>query len=140
MKKAILLFVLITATIGAFAQDEPKLPPDIDMLKFFYTAYMAPYFDGSQPTTLYRKQAVLRQVYCTPRGLARYQQLMQESEDGDPFIKAQDSNPEAVKSLEITRDPKQPNRYTVTYNPVNKVTIELSLITVNGKLMIDYLY
>jgi hypothetical protein len=142
MKKAILLFLLITACIGAKAQDEPpKLPPDLDMLRFFYTAYMAPLVNGAQPSDLFSKQSQLRKRYCTARCLARYQQLVQNPETvEDPFIKAAGSDREAIISLAFAKVPKQPNKYTVTYTAAaDKITIELSLVNDKGDWKIDYL-
>ncbi|GAB2983709.1 hypothetical protein GCM10027049_21340 [Mucilaginibacter puniceus] len=142
MKKAILAFLLITAFLGAKAQDEPKLPPDIDMLKFFYTYYMLPYIDGSKPTEFYSKQYQMRKRYCTARCLARYEQLMQIPDSiDDPFIKAAGSDREAIISLAFAKDPKQPNKYTVTYNAgEEKISIELSLVNDKGDWKVDYLY
>ena len=139
MKKALVIFLLITAFIGAKAQDAPQLPPDIDMLKFFYTAYMLPFVNESDLRVTTRKQTLLRRTYCTERCLTRYQQLYEET-GADPFIKALDSNLEAVKSVEITKDAKLPNRYTVTYNLPDKTTIDLSMVKEKGEWKIDYLY
>ena len=143
MKKALLLFVLITAFVGAKAQDDERkqLPPDLNMLKEFYTLYMAPYFDGSQPTDIDRKQSQVRRTYCTPRAQERYLQLMQKATTpDDAFIKAPGVNREAVQSLEFAKVPNQPGRYKVTYQELEKVTIELALINAKGEWKIDYLY
>ena len=143
MKKALLLFVLITAFVGAKAQDEERkqLPPDLNMLKEFYTLYMAPYFDGSQPTDIDRKQSQVRRYYTTPRAQKRYLELMQAATTpDDAFIKAPGVNKEAVQSLEFAKVPNQPGRYKITYQELEKVTIELALINDKGEWKIDYLY
>lgn len=142
MKKALLLFLLITATIGARAQDStPQLPPDLDMLKFFYTLYMMPYVDGTKPTDLYRKQQQLRKRYCTARCMARYLQLIEPADAvDDPFIKAAGSDEAAIRSLMFAKVPKQPNKYTVTYDAgADKITVQLTLINDKGDWKIDYL-
>ena len=144
MKKALLLFVLITAFVGAKAQDEERkqLPPDLNMLKEFYTLYMAPYFDGTQPTDMDRKQSQVRRYYTTPRAQKRYLELMQAATtDNDAFIKAPGVNKEAIQSLEFAKVPNQAGRYKVTYNDTGeKATIELTLINDKGEWKIDYLY
>ncbi len=142
MKKAILLFLLITAFIGAKAQDElPKLPPDLDMLRFFYTAYMAPLVNGAQPNDLYSKQSQLRKRYCTAHCMTRYLQLVQNPDTiDDPFIKAAGSDREAIMSLAFAKVPKQPNKYTVTYTAgADKIIIPLSLVNDKGNWKIDYI-
>ena len=139
MKKAILIFLFIISAVVAKAQDEPQLPPDIDMLKYFYTAYMVPFVSDGDLRVTTRKQALMRRAYCTPRCLTRYQQLLEQT-DGDPFIKAQDSNMEAIKSLEFAKHPTLPNRYIVTYTAADKVTIDLGLVKEKGEWKIDYLY
>jgi len=151
MKKAILILLLIPFAFCAIAQKKASSkkaplhtksaavqPKAIDIIKFFYTAYMRPFVDGSQPSELSSKQSLLRRVYCTARCRDRYQQLMQES-DNDPFIKAMDVNVEALKTLQITKDPKHPNDYQVSYTALDKIVINISTITENGKLKIDYI-
>lgn len=143
MKKAILLFLLIIAAIGVKAQDEqPQLPPDLDMLRFFYVRYMVPYTDGTQPSGLARKQSQMRRTFCTAHCLEQYQQIIEKSNnDDDPFIKAPDADREAIRSLQFTKNPKQPGRYTVTYEAGEKIIIELGLIKdKEGAWKIDRLY
>ncbi len=144
MKKALLLFVLITAFIGARAQDDERkqLPPDMNMLRDFYTLYMAPYFDGTQPTDMDRKQSQLRRYYTTPRAQKRYLELMQKVTDmSDVFIKAPGVGKEAIQSLDFAKVPNQPGRYKITYDDAGeKATIELALINDKGEWKIDYIY
>jgi len=147
MRKAILLFVLITAFLGARAQDEPQkatLPPDLEMLTIFYKGYMAVYTDGSQPTSLARKQSQMRRTFCTARAQERYWELMQKAVDeSDVFIKAPFADREAMRSLQATKVPNQPGRYKVSYQTgePEKTTIELALIKdKEGEWKIDYLY
>jgi hypothetical protein len=146
MKKTLLLFVLITAFLGVKAQDQERkqLPPDLDMLRTFYILYMMPYYDGSQPTDMDRKQSQVRRTYSTPRAQERYLQLMQAATtDDDAFIKAPGANAEAMRSLEFVKVPNQTGRYKVSYqlNESDKITIELALIkNKEGEWKIDYLY
>ena len=144
MKKAILIFLLAIGMFAAKAQDEPRkqLPPDLDMLRTFYTLYMMPYTDGTQPTDMDRKQSQVRRTYCTKRGQDRYLQLMQKATtEDDAFIKAPGVIAEAMRSLEFAKVPNQPGRYKVTYQGIEKITIELALIKdKEGEWKIDYLY
>lgn len=151
MKKAVLIFLLLPFVAGAMAQKKPlskKAPlhkktiavqtSAMEMLKFFYISYMRPYVENNQPSEMYSKQSQLRRAYCTPRCQTRYLQLSQEP-DGDPFLKTDEVDREAMKSLEFNKDPKQPNKYTVTYTLGEKKTIELSLVNVKGEWKIDYI-
>lgn len=147
MKKYILLFLFVTAFIGAKAQDEEyksTLPPDLEVLTIFYKGYMAVYNDGSQPSSMARKQAQMRKAYLTPRAEERYWELMQKMEDeSDAFIKAPDADRDAMRSLQVAKVPNQPGRYKVTYQmgENEKVNIELALIKDKaGEWKIDYLY
>ena len=144
MKKALLLFVLITTFLGANAQDDERkqLPPDLDLLRTFYIGYMYPYTDGSTPTDLDRKQSQMRRTYTTVRAQARYLELMQKVTDqSDVFIKAPGVGREAIQSLDFAKVPNQPGRYKITYDDTGeKVTIELALINDKGEWKIDYLY
>jgi len=151
MRKAILILLLMPFVFSAMAQKKPspkKAPlhtkttmvqfKPIDMLRFFYIAYMRPYVENNQTSEIYSKQSQLRHAYCTPRCQARYLQLSQE-DDGDPFIKTIGLDPEAIRSLAFKKDPKQPGKYTVTYDLGDKITIELDLVNVKGEWKIDYI-
>lgn len=141
MKKAILVFFLVMGVVAAKAQDsdEPKLPPDLDMLRYFYTTYIVSFTDGQDPRLNTRKQVFLRRGFFTERGLKRYQQLFEEK-GYDPIIKAEYANMAAANTLKVAKDPKQANRYTVAYEDPDKITVELSLVKEKDEWRIDYLY
>ena len=141
MKKAILIFFLVMGVVAAKAQDsdEPKLPPDLDMLRYFYTTYMVSFTDGQDPRLNTRKQVFLRRGFFTERGLKRYQQLFEEK-GYDPIIKAEYANLAAANTLKVAKDPNQANRYTVAYEDPDKITVELSLVKEKDEWRIDYLY
>lgn len=137
----------MTASIAANAQEEEyksTLPPDLEMLTIFYKGYMAVYNDGSQPSSLARKQAQMRRTYCTSRAQERYWELMQKMEDeSDAFIKAPDADRGAMRTLQVTKVPNQAGRYKVSYQlgDNEKVNIELAVIKDKaGEWKIDYLY
>ncbi len=146
MRKIIIALLLMTASIAANAQEEEyksTLPPDLEMLTIFYKGYMAVYNDGSQPSSLARKQAQMRKAYLTPRAEERYWELMQQMEDeSDAFIKAPDTDREAMRSLQVAKVPNQPGRYKVSYKMgEERVNIELAVIKDKaGEWKIDYLY
>lgn len=141
MKKAILIFLLMVGVFAAKAQDNdlPKLPPDLDMLRYFYSSYIVSFSDGQDPRLTTRKQVFLRRGFFTERGLKRYQQLFEEK-GYDPIVKAQDANLEAINTLKFAKDPKQAARYTVAYENPDKITVELSLVKEKDEWRIDYLY
>lgn len=141
MKKAILIFLLIIGAVAAKAQnsDEPKLPPDLDMLRYFYTSYIVSFSDSQDPRLNTRKQVFLRRGFFTERGLKRYQQLFEEK-GYDPILKAQAANLAAADAVKAAKDPRQAGRYTVTYEDPDKITIELSLVKEKDEWKIDYLY
>lgn len=139
MKKALLLFVLITTFIGAKAQDEKKLPPDLEMLETFYIRYMSVYTDGSQPTDLARKQSQVRRAGCTQRCLDKYLKEMQRTDiDYDPFLKLPDVDQDALRTLEVAKVPNKPGLYTVSYMAgTEKFTINLTLVKQGDEWKID---
>jgi hypothetical protein len=141
MKKAILIFLLIMGVVAAKAQsiEAPKLPPDLDMLEYFYKTYIITFSDGGDPRLSTRKQAFLRKGFFTERGLKRYQQLFEEK-GYDPILKAQFANLAAADAVKVAKDPKQPGRYTVAYEDPDKKTVELSLVKEKDEWRIDYLY
>ncbi len=141
MKRAILIFFLIIGVVAAKAQesDAPKLPADLDMLEYFYKSYIVTFSDGGDPRLSTRKQTFLRKGFFTERGLKRYQQLFEEK-GYDPILKAQAANLAAVDAVKAAKDPKQPGRYTVVYEDLDKITIELSLVKEKDEWKIDYLY
>lgn len=141
MKKAILIFLLIMGVVAAKAQstEAAKLPPDLDMLEYFYKTYIVTFSDGGDPRLSTRKQAFLRKGFFTERGLKRYQQLFEEK-GYDPILKAQAANLAAADVVKAAKDPKQAGRYTVAYEDPDKITIELSLVKEKDEWRIDYLY
>ncbi len=141
MKKAILVFLLIIGAVAAKAQngEAPKLPPDLDMLEYFYKTYIVTFSDGGDPRLSTRKQAFLRKGFFTERGLKRYQELFEEK-GYDPILKAQVANLAAADAVKAAKDPKQPGRYTVVYEDLEKITIELGLVKEKDEWKIDYLY
>ena len=141
MKKAILIFFLVMGVIAAKAQDSdlPKLPPDLDMLRYFYTTYIVSFTDAQDPRLNTRKQVFLMRGFFTERGLKRYQQLFEEN-GYDPIIKAEYANMAATNTLKVAKDPKQANRYTVAFEDPDKITVELSLVKEKDEWRIDYLY
>ncbi len=141
MKKLILVFLLMVGVVTAKAQgnDASKLPPDLDMLEYFYKSYIISFSDGGDPRLNTLKQAFLRKGFFTERGLKRYQELFEEK-GYDPILKAQYANLAAADAVKAAKDPKQPGHYIVTYEDPDKITVELSLVKEKDEWKIDYLY
>jgi hypothetical protein len=75
------------------------------MLKQFYTSYISA--DEESQLTLIKKQ------YCTKKILNRI--AKDEELDADPFLQAQDTDIDWLRTLVINKDTQKPNVYTVSY-------------------------
>ncbi len=151
MKKTVLVLLLAICVFVANAQKKPQKKvithtvktktSGIELIKFFYTAYMEAMASNNDPRLTDSRLRLLRRTYFTKRCLDRYDELSEKT-DADAIVKAQDSNEEALKSLQVikSKDPKKPNDYTVSYSVGDiKVEIKLTLVNEAGKLKIDYL-
>lgn len=105
------------------------------MIKDFYTNYitenvkMPP--DGSKIFSLKKK-------YCTTYLLEK---INNQELDYDPFLKAQDSNIEWLKTLIIKKDPSKKGFYEVSYTDNTKqIVIKLTVIKQNESFKIDSIW
>ncbi|HVV55801.1 MAG TPA: hypothetical protein VHC47_10770 [Mucilaginibacter sp.] len=106
----------------AQAQNSSSDRKAISMLNFFYTSYITEVSNGN-PRTFKRNIDSIQKKYCTTTLLAK---IKKKELDTDPFLKAQDSNIEFLKTLVIKKDFKKPNTYIVSYGDNNdKTTIHL---------------
>lgn len=127
--------LLILTFNQLFAQDDSD-QEKIKMLKDFYKAYT------SEIETIdvnWVKVDSIKNLYCTQRLLDWRQN---EELDYDPFINAQDLNPELYKILNISRDNSTENKFVVTYNyfenqPGYESKIKLIVIKSGDKYKID---
>jgi hypothetical protein len=98
------------------------------MLNNFYKSYITE--NGKIPTNVSKVNS-LKKNYCTAKLLHK---IKREDLDYDIFLKAQDSDPEWLKTLSIKKDKKGSNQYSVSYtDPYNKNQIIIKLIIVKEK-------
>ncbi len=130
MKKLTLIILLISGTILSKAQTATLADQQaMAMLKNFYTAYMTEIAIGSSHNFV-KKLTSIQKRYCTPALVEKIPELIERA-DCDPFLKAQDSNVENIKSLAFKKDTKTPNLFIVSYTDIyrhNKTTIKLTVV------------
>ena len=100
-------FVSILIFFSSFCRAQNKSSNDSAaiMLKQFYTSYISA--DEESQLTLIKKQ------YCTKKILNRI--AKDEELDADPFLQAQDTDIDWLRTLVINKDAQKPNVYTVSY-------------------------
>ena len=98
----------------------------LTMLKEFYTNYITEVSNGAEP----KKILSLQKKYCTVALLKKIPKLIEQS-DSDPFLKAQDSNTEFLKTLSLRKDLKKSNTYIVSYIADKKIIINLEVVHEN---------
>lgn len=134
-KLSILFFALSIVFFSnwscARAQDSSSDKQILTMLKEFYTNYITEVSNGAEP----KKILSLQKKYCTSDLLKKIPKLIEQS-DSDPFLKAQDSNTEFLKTLSIRKDLKKSNMYIVSYIADKKIIINLEVINENGTFKI----
>jgi len=120
-------FVGILLCFGSFCQAQNKTSGDsaVIMLKQFYTAYITA-DDEKQLSSLQKK-------YCTKKILKRIAD--DEELDSDPFINAQDTDADWLRTMVINKDAQKPNVYVVSYvnNYTQKRIINKLLVVKEGK-------
>jgi len=129
-KLSILFFALSIVFFSnlsfARAQSNSSDKQVLTMLKEFYTNYITVVSNGAEPKMILS----LQKKYCTSDLLKKIPKLIEQS-DSDPFLKAQDSNTEFLKTLSIRKDLKKSNTYIVSYIADKKITINLIVIHEN---------
>jgi hypothetical protein len=132
--KLILTLLFVVTAITSKAQNNSS-EQAITMLNKFYTAYMSEFSSSHDLRVIEHNLLSLRQKYCTSTCLKQYQKLVEQT-DADPLIKAQDSDKDLLKTLNIKRNLKKTNLYTVSYIAINdnneKIVINLIVIKQNG--------
>jgi hypothetical protein len=106
----------------------------INLLRSFYTSYITAV---SEAVNQEKTDQILKK-YCTEGLLKKIPKLVEES-DGDPFLKAQDSDMSILKSLTIVKNLKRPdNSYIVSYIYDNtKTIINLTIVQQKNSLKIN---
>jgi hypothetical protein len=130
MKKLTLIILLIASSVLAKAQTTTVADQQaIAMLKNFYTAYMTEIAVGSSHNFA-KKLTSIQKKYCTADLVDKIPALVDRA-NCDPFLKAQDSNMENIKSLSFKKDTKASNLFLVSYTDIyrhNKTTIKLTVV------------
>ena len=105
------------------------------MLRGFYTKYIRTL--NKYPTDERKLQPLLK-ANCDPKLLARLQEKKWSGTlDYDPFLKAQDVEPEWVKTLEVRKVPKAEGMYAVSFSETpDRIVVHLVVRQVNGVLKI----
>jgi len=118
-------FVLISFSSFCKAQNKPSNDSAATMLKQFYTSYIT--------TEEESDLAVIRKKYCTKKILNRI--AKDEELDADPFLQAQDTDLDWVKTLVINKDAQKPNVYIVSYvdNYTKKRIVNKLLVVKQGQ-------
>ena len=97
----------------------------LGMLKSFYSSYITE--NAKMPLNIAKIKSI-EEKYCTINLLSK---LENQELDYDPFLKAQDSNIDWLKTLTIKRDSTKQDLYNVSYIEIysnTKVTIKLIVI------------
>lgn len=141
MKIKIALFYLIVSVMSilyfnhAQAQSNHSDKQVLAMLKEFYTGYITEVANGTAQKQLLQ----LQKKYCTTKLLNKIPKLIEQS-DADPFLKAQDSNVELLKTLTVEKDLQKDDHYIVSYLTDHKIVINLIVIKLNNNYKIDSLW
>jgi len=118
-------FVLIFFSSFCKAQNKASNDSAATMLKQFYTSYIT--------TEEESDLVVIRKKYCTKKILNRI--AKDEELDADPFLQAQDTDQDWVKTLVINKDAQKPNVYIVSYvdNYTKKRIVNKLLVVKQGQ-------
>lgn len=137
---AFLLLVIFKSNCvyGQTSSDDKQV---LGMLKTFYTEYMTT-VSKDDPRVSLKKTQFLQKKYCTLKLLKRVPALSDQI-DADPFLKAQDSSVDCLKTLTIKKDAKVLNQYIVSYVDVysqTKFVIFLTVIKENNIFKISSIH
>lgn len=118
------------------------------MLKDFYTKYITVFATEPPGHEGQKKLESLQRQYCTKALVKKIPELIEQT-DSDPYLKAQDSDINLLKTLTITKDLQNENEYIVSYSfdrlvnvdPYKKeketVVIHLTVVNEDGSYKID---
>lgn len=102
----------------------------INIIKAFYTSYITEASKMPTPENV-ANQKTLKKKYCSEKLLNK---LEKEDLDYDPFLKAQDSNIEWLKTLAVNKDQVKQNVYAVSFTDTyNNSVISINLTAVKFK-------
>lgn len=105
----------LTVHTNARAQNGQPNGQVLTMLSDFYTRYITA-FSINDVRLMEKTLTALQKKYCTPALLKEIDKQTQSGDlDSDPFIKAQDSSNDVLKTLTFKKDPKTTDQYIVSY-------------------------
>ncbi|WP_188133930.1 DUF3828 domain-containing protein [Chitinophaga sp. CF418] len=124
-------FVSILIFFSSYCRGQNKTSNDsaATMLKQFYTSYIT----ASVESLDEKKLTLIKKQYCTKKILNRI--AKDEELDNDPFVNAQDTDIDWLRTLVINKDPKKPNVYIASYisNYTKKRIINKLLVVKEGQ-------
>jgi hypothetical protein len=141
--KTKMLMIFLTASIMLLNVGNCKSQPQNkssdeeirNMLKSFYTSYIR---ENVKMPPNGSKISSVKMKYCTMDLLDK---INNEELDFDPFLKAQDSNIDWIKTLIIKKDSSRKDLYDVSYIDNNKpVIVKLNIIKQNKSFKIDSIW
>ena len=112
---SLLCFIILssckTDVNGEYSETEIE-----NMIRKFYIAYISESISSIPASELQKKLDSITQIYCTKSLLDSIDNEFKNNElDYDPFLNAQDSSPEMLKTLSIHKRSQKENIYTVMY-------------------------
>ncbi|WP_106604844.1 DUF3828 domain-containing protein [Chitinophaga ginsengisoli] len=123
-------FVGMLIFLSSYCLGQQKVSNDsaATMLKQFYSSYIA-----SWDSPDIKKSELIKKQYCTKKILNRIAD--DEELDADPFLQAQDTDIDWLKTLVISKDTQKPNVYIVSYldNYTKKRIVNKLLVIKEGQ-------
>ena len=101
--------ILIFSGSSCLGQNKTANDSAMIMLKQFYTSYIT----ANDESLSEKELDLIKKKYCTQKILNRI--AKDEELDSDPFVNAQDTNMDWLKTLVISKDPQKANVYIVSY-------------------------
>ncbi|MFZ4457075.1 MAG: DUF3828 domain-containing protein [Bacteroidales bacterium] len=130
--------ILVVFKSYSYDQNDLNDKEVVMFLKQFYSEYITSVSED-EPIISVKKTNALQRKYCTKQLLRRIPVLANKI-DADPFLSAQDSNQDCLKTLSIKRHPKIKNQYIVSYVDIysnTKFIVYLTIIKNNNTYQIS---
>jgi len=139
--KSLIIFfatsIMLLNTVNCNGQPQNKSSDEeiMSMIKSFYTGYIT---ENVKMPPNGSKIFSLKKKYCTTYLINK---INNQELDFDPFLKAQDSNIEWLKTLTVKKNVSKKGFYIVSYTDNNKqIIIKLNVIKQNESFKIDSIW
>lgn len=132
---ALLAFLLLTIHSHGQNVRDSSNSKILSTLNAFYKAYISEMSNAGIPDE--KKLDEIKKKYCTPSLLKK---LAKQEMDYDPFLNAQDSDINILKSISIKRNNQKDNQYLVSYidsYSKKRILINLMMKNQNNNFKID---